>query len=165
MGKLHTFLNRNQKVLGPYETAQSVVYHQAALLSDNQHHRSANELGVLLARSGRLEQSKLLFERSLMAQPTIRTWQNLAEAHRRLGESDFANQAAAEVQILANNPAPTGSTNIQWKSVNVFNADAPLEINHQRVAQLPSLSQQKIEASPAKPGAIKTIKNKLKGIF
>jgi len=42
MGKLHTFLNRNQKVLGPYETAQSVVYHQAALLSDNQHHRSAN---------------------------------------------------------------------------------------------------------------------------
>ena len=78
MGKLHTFLNRNQKVLGPYETAQSVIYHQAALLSDNQHHRSSNELGVLLARSGRLEQSKLLFERSLMAQPTIRTWQNLA---------------------------------------------------------------------------------------
>ena len=165
MGKLHTLLNRKQKVLGPYQTAQSVVYHQAALLSDNQHHRSANELGVLLARSGRLEQSKLLFERSLMAQPTVRTWQNLAETHRRLGETDFANQAAAEVQILASNPAPSGVSNIQWKPVEVFNAEAPIEINHQRVAQLPSLPQQKPEAAPARPGAIKTIKDKLKGIF
>ena len=128
-------------------------------------HRSANELGVLLARSGRLEQSKLLFERSLMAQPTVRTWQNLAETHRRLGETDFANQAAAEVQILASNPAPSGVSNIQWKPVEVFNAEAPIEINHQRVAQLPSLPQQKPEAAPAKPGAIKTIKDKLKGIF
>ena len=165
MGKLHTFLNRNQKVLGPYETAQSVVYHQAALLSDNQHHRSANELGVLLARSGRLEQSKLLFERSLMSQPTIRTWQNLAEAHRRLGETKFADQAATEVQILANSPAPNGNSNIQWKPVEVFNQEAPIELNHQRVAQLPSLPQQKPVAAPAKPGAIKTIKDKLKGIF
>ena len=165
MGKLHTFLNRNQKVLGPYETAQSVVYHQAALLSDNQHHRSANELGVLLARSGRLEQSKLLFERSLMSQPTIRTWQNLAETHRRLGETNFADQAATEVQILANSPAPNGNSNIQWKPVEVFNQEAPIELNHQRVAQLPSLPQQKPVAAPAKPGAIKTIKDKLKGIF
>ena len=165
MGKLHTFLNRNQKVLGPYETAQSVVYHQTALLSDNQHHRSANELGVLLARSGRLEQSKLLFERSLMSQPTIRTWQNLAETHRRLGETSFANQAAAEVQILANSPTPNGNSNIQWKPVEVFNKEAPIEINHQRVAQLPSLPQQKPVAAPTKPGAIKTIQNKLKDIF
>jgi len=157
MGKLHTLLNHKQKVLGPYETAQSVVYHQAALLSDNQHHRSANELGVLLARSGRLEQSKLLFERSLMSQPTIRTWQNLAETHRRLGETNFANQAVSEVQLLANSPATSVNSNIQWKPVEVFNADAPIEINQQRVAQLPTLPQQKTEATPAKAGKLKSL--------
>ena len=165
MGKLHTLLNHKQKVLGPYETAQSVVYHQAALLSDNQHHRSANELGVLLARSGRLEQSKLLFERSLMSQPTIRTWQNLAETHRRLGETNFANQAVSEVQLLANSPATSVNSNIQWKPVEVFNADAPIEINQQRVAQLPTLPQQKTEATPAKAGKLKSLTEKLKGIF
>ena len=168
MGKLHTLLNRKQKVLGPYETAQSVVYHQAALLSDNQHHRSANELGVLLARSGRLEQSKMLFERSLMSQPTVRTWQNLAEAHRRLGETGFANQASAEVQMLANSSTPrVQSNNIQWKPVEVFNADAPVEFTpqQQRVASLPSAPVARPNADSGKPSAGKSIADRIKGIF
>ena len=166
MGKLHTVLSRNQKVLGPYETAKSVVYHQTALLSDNQHHRSSNELGVLLARSGRLEQAKLLFERSLMTQPTVRTWQNLAEAHRRLGEANFANQAASEVQILAT-AQPTAESNIQWKPVDQFNADAPDEFNEQRVAKLPPAPTSKsTSGAPAgKPSVTKKIAERIKGIF
>ena len=165
MGKLHTVLSQNQKVLGPYDTAKSVVYHQVALLSDNQHYRSSNELGVLLARSGRLEQAKLLFERSLMSQPTVRTWQNLAEAHRRLGESDFANRAHSEVQMLATSqPSPAHST-IQWKAVDQFNADAPVEYN-QRVAELPSppaASAAEVPAEKSKPS--KSIAERIKGIF
>ena len=166
MGKLHTVLSRSKKVLGPYETAQSVVYHQVALLSDNQHHRSANELGVLLARSGRLEQSKLLFERSLMSQPTVRTWQNLAEAHRRLGETNFANQATREVQLLASGQLPASQSNIQWKPIDQFNADAPVEFN-QRVAQLPSPPVTPATApTPAdKPSPAKSIADRIKGIF
>ena len=165
MGKLHTVLSQNQKVLGPYDTAKSVVYHQVALLSDNQHYRSSNELGVLLARSGRLEQAKLLFERSLMSQPTVRTWQNLAEAHRRLGESDFANRAHSEVQMLATSqPSPAHST-IQWKPIDQFNADAPVEYN-QRVAELPSppaASAAEVPAEKSKPS--KSIAERIKGIF
>ena len=164
IGKLHTVLSRNQKVLGPYETAKSVVYHQVALLSDNQHHRSANELGVLLARSGRLEQAKLLFERSLMTQPTVRTWQNLAEAHRRLGETDFANRAASEVQMMAS-AQPTIHSNIQWKPVDQFNADAPVEFNEQRVAQLPPAPTQSKPAPAGKPSPAKSIADRIKGIF
>lgn len=161
MGKLQTVLSRNQKVLGPYETAQSVVYHQAALLSDNQHHRSSNELGVLLARSGRLEQAKLLFERSLMTQPTVRTWQNLAEAHRRLGEVGFANQAAGEVQMLAS-AQPAAQSNIQWKPINQFNEDAPVEFNEQRVAKLPPAPPKQPSGAPVeKP----SIADRIKGIF
>ena len=165
MGKLHTLLSRTQKVLGPYETAESVVYHQAALLSDNQHHRSSNELGVLLARSGRLEQAKLLFERSLMAQPTVRTWQNLAEAHRRLGEVDYANQATNEVQMLASGQLPAAQSNIQWKPVNQFNADAPIEFNQQRVAELPPAPEKTPTPAAGKPTPAKSIADRIKGIF
>ena len=167
MGKLQTVLSRSQKVLGPYETANSVVYHQAALLCDNQHHRSANELGVLLARSGRLEQAKLLFERSLISQPTVRTWQNLAEAHRRLGEVEFANQAVNEVQMLASGQLPATQSIIQWKPIDQFNADAPVEFN-QRVAELPSPPAR--SASPSDGAAEdqappKTVVERLKRMF
>ncbi len=165
MGKLHSLLNRNQKVISPYETAKSVLYHQVALLSDNQHHRSANELGVLLARNGRLEQSKLLFERSLMSKPTVRTWQNLAETHRRLGEIEFANQAVAEVQILASGQSSAVQPNIQWKPVEQFNADAPVEFNQQRVAQLPEPPTNPVAAPSKRPATVKSIAEKLRGIF
>ena len=165
MGKLHTLLSRNQKVLGPYETAKSVVYHQVALLSDDQHHRSANELGVLLARNGRLEQSKLLFERSLLAQPTVRTWQNLAQTHWRLGEQDFARRAVTESKLLASGQSQVIDSSIQWKPVEQFNADAPTEFNQQRVAQLPNLSTKPAPASPQKPKLGKSIAEKIKGIF
>ena len=165
MGKLHTLLSRNQKVLGPYETAKSVVYHQVALLSDDQHHRSANELGVLLARNGRLEQSKLLFERSLLAQPTVRTWQNLAQTHWRLGEQDFARKAVAESKLLASGQSQVIDSSIQWKPVEQFNADAPTEFNQQRVAQLPNLSTKPVPASSQKPKIGKSIAEKIKGIF
>ena len=165
MGKLHTLLSRNQKVLGPYETAKSVVYHQVALLSDDQHHRSANELGVLLARNGRLEQSKLLFERSLLAQPTVRTWQNLAQTHWRIGEEDFARRAIAESKLLASGQSQVIDSSIQWKPVEQFNADAPTEFNQQRVAQLPNLSTKPAPASPQKPKLGKSIAEKIKGIF
>ena len=164
MGKLHTVLSRSQKVLGPYDTAKSVVYHQVALLSDNQHHRSANELGVLLARSGRLQQAKLLFERSLMSQPTVRTWQNLAEAHRRLGEVDFANQATNEVQMLAANQLPPSQSIIQWKEIDQFNADAPVEYN-QRVAELPSPPVTSAVPPAGEPTPGKSLAERIKGIF
>ena len=166
MGKLHTVLSRNQKVLGPYETSKSVVYHQVALLSDNQHHRSANELGVLLARSGRLDQAKMLFERSLMSQPTVRTWQNLAEAHRRLGEVDFANRANREVQMLASGQLPASQSIIQWKPIDQFNADAPVEFN-QRVAELPSPPTRSASPSGAaeKQAPPKTVVERLKRMF
>ena len=165
MGKLHTMLNRNQKVLSPHQTAQSVVYHQAALLSDNQHHRSSNELGVLLARNGRLEQAKLLFERSLLAQPTVRTWQNLGEAHRRLGELDYANRAATEVQLLASGQVSIEQSNanstVKWMPVDQFNAEAPVDYN-QRVAELPAPPA----LTPAnKPAPAKSLGERIKGLF
>ena len=167
MGKLHTVLSRNKKVLGPYDTARSVVYHQAALLSDSQHHRSSNELGVLLARSGRLEQAKMLFERSLMTQPTVRTWQNLAEAHRRLGEVEFANQAANEVQMLASSQLPPSESIIQWKAIDQFNADAPTDYTQPRVAKLPEqpATSQPSVAPTDKPTRAKSIADRIKGIF
>lgn len=156
LGKLNTMLTRNQKIPSPYDTAQSVVFHQAALLSDQRHHRSANELGVLLAKNGRLPQAKTLFERSLRANPTVRTWQNLAETHRRLGEIDLANRASNEFRMLASQQVPNANSEIQWMPVEQFNAEAPVDVNQQRVATRP--------AAPT-PTKKPSFKDRLKDLF
>ena len=156
LGKLNTMLTRNQKIPSPYDTAQSVVFHQAALLSDHEHHRSANELGVLLAKNGRLSQAKTLFERSLRSTPTARTWQNLAETHRRLGEMNLANQANNEFRMLASRQVPNSNSEIQWMPVEQFNAEAPVDVNQQRVATRPAA------LTPAKKTSFK---DRLKELF
>ena len=99
-----------------------------------------------------------------MTQPTVRTWQNLAEAHRRLGEVDFANQATNEVQMLAT-AQPISQSNIQWKPVGQSNADAPVEYNKQRVAKLPPAPGKPTAAPAGKPTPTKTIADRIKGIF
>ena len=163
MGKLHTLLNRTKKVLNPFDTAQSVVYHQAALLSDANHHRSANELGVLLARNGRLDQAKLLFERSLLSNPAPQAWKNLAKTHQRLGEIDYANRAQNEFTLLASQGISTATDGIQWKAINQFNADAPVEFNRERIASKPAPPVTEKTATEKSPP--KTISERLKNMF
>jgi tetratricopeptide (TPR) repeat protein len=168
LGKLNTLLTRNEKVLGPYDTARSVVFHQAALLSDQQHHRSSNELGVLFAKNGRLDQAKLLFERSLISRPTARTWQNLAEAHRRLGEIDFANRATNEFNLLASRQSPSINSDIKWMPIEQFNAEAPIVLNQPRMASKPSETnsvRQSTSASDNKSPQKKSFTDRFKDLF
>lgn len=164
LGKLNTMLTRNQKVPSAYDTAQSVVFHQAALLSDHSHHRSANELGVLLAKNGRLAQAKVLFERSLTSKPTVRTWQNLAEAHRRLGETDLASRANNEFKNLASRQVTTVNSEIQWMPVEQFNAEAPADINQQRIATRPAMPVN-TQPSTQTPARKPSFTDRLKDLF
>ena len=79
-------------------TARAMVFYQAALLADDRNFRAGNELGVLLAKSGKLERAKEIFLRSLAISPQPATWHNLAKIHERLRDrpSD-ARQPAGEV--------------------------------------------------------------------
>ncbi|MEL7497488.1 MAG: hypothetical protein AAFN77_07750 [Planctomycetota bacterium] len=134
LGKLHSVFASQKNVPGPLETAKSVVFHQSALMSNPKHHRSANELGVLFAKNGRLNEAKQLFERSLLVQPHPRTWQNLATAHQRLGEHEYARRANNEFLLLSQQGNTAGS--IRWAPIQQFNAESSAPVA-ERVANLP----------------------------
>ena len=79
--------------------AKAVVLHQAALMVDSRNYRSANELGVLLAKFGRLPEARAAFLHSIAVSPQPTTWQNLAAVHQSLGEQDFGREGSPRVDL------------------------------------------------------------------
>ncbi len=65
---------------------KAVALHQAALLVDAGNVRAANELGVLLAQFGQLEDARRVLLHALSIQPEPEIWMNVAVVHQRLGE-------------------------------------------------------------------------------
>ena len=162
LGKLHSVFANNKTVPTPLDTARSVVFHQAALASNPGHSGAANELGVLFAKNGRLEQSKVLFKRSLSIQPHPQTWKNLAAVHQRLGEHDMEARAENEYKLLVNQPLQTSSIN--WLEAEKFNSESQALVS-ERVAGLPmektpTTSQLKPPATERKP-----LSQRLKDLF
>ena len=76
---------------------------QAALLSDDDNHIAANELGVLLARNGELAEARNKFQQSVQIRSEPVAWRNLADAHQRLGESDLAQRDQEAFQLAVDN--------------------------------------------------------------
>lgn len=165
LGKLHAALPATRKAPSPLETAKAVVYHQAALMSYPNHHQSANELGVLFARNGRLQQAKQLFERSLLAKAHPQTWKNLATAHRRLGEHEFARRAENEHRLLAQRTS-IGQP-INWQQVQQFNAETDTTIVNRVAARPPAPSTKGAQASElgSQSSERKSLSDRLKDLF
>lgn len=159
LGKLHSLLPEGAASVSPLETARAVLFHQAALASSPQHNRSANELGVLFARSGRLEDSKRFFEQSLMVQPSPQTWRNLSQVHLRLGETDLARRAENEARLASQQQPNTQSTAIQWKLSEQFNADAPAEFELRGPAQNSPAPASSTPSEPSEPSLGERIKD------
>lgn len=101
LGRLHNLLSLADPAQQPCELSKSLTFHQAALAADANNFASANELGVLLARQGDLEEAKRLLIHSVRLSPRRETWTNLATVHQRLGEPRLAELAAAEAKTLA----------------------------------------------------------------
>lgn len=91
LGKLETTTAKAE--IGSLPAARAAVYLQAALTVNPGHALAANELGVLLARHGRLEHAKGALLHSVRSAPQPTAWRNLAIVHHRLGELDLANRA------------------------------------------------------------------------
>lgn len=164
LGKLHSVMSSGKQIVGPVETAQAVVFHQAALMSDPNHHRSANELGVLFAKHGRVAQAKILFERSLMVSPNLKTWHNLAQAHQRLGESEFARRAENEYRMLAQRGGDLDSL-IRWKPVDQFIAETPPEYEAQVASHNEEVDAAPVAQSEQPTEEKKSLGQRLKEIF
>ena len=119
LGKLHTVMAKHQPE--KLDIAKAIVFHRASLSSDPQNYRSFNELGVLLARSGQLDEAENLFKKSLQIRPAAETWQNLAKTHRRRGESELAQLAQTEFSIAAQiDAAESNSSQITWLPQQAF---------------------------------------------
>jgi Flp pilus assembly protein TadD len=105
--------------------ARALVWFQTALAADSRNHLAANELGVLLARSGQLDAARRVLQHSLSVQPQVETWHNLAVVHERLGETELARLAENERRLLAQRgprPAPSGDKQIAWVDAGAFAA-------------------------------------------
>lgn len=109
---------------------QAMVYYQAALAADDRNFLAANELGVLMARYGQLQEARRLLVHSVQVQPQVEAWHNLAVVHERLGEADLATRAAHERELLAQRtPAPSlASGNVEWVDAKTFAAHSPGEV-------------------------------------
>ncbi len=100
LGKLNTSMRQAESSPQAMEVAKAIAFHRAALLSDPDNSKSANELGVLMAKIGQLDSAVALFQQSLIKNPTPQTWINLARIHHQKGEFELAKAAEDQYQTL-----------------------------------------------------------------
>lgn len=89
--------------------AKAVVLHQAALTVNPQDSIAANELGVLLARCGRLDQAAAYLEQSISIQETPENWSNLSRVLKLSGDLHGAQRAHGRYMLLVGKQAHSES--------------------------------------------------------
>jgi tetratricopeptide (TPR) repeat protein len=96
---------------------------------------AANDLAVLLAEEGRLEQARDCLHAGLRQSPQPAMWNNLAAVHDRLGQPQLALAARQEAAALESRAASTpGSVlpthNVAWLDPRNFAATsrAPTDV-------------------------------------
>ena len=140
LGKLHTMNHKMNVGVDVYDQAKSIVMHRAALVADPNNFKSANELGVILAQSGQLEDAQKILQHGLAVHPTIELWNNLAVVHEQSGDQRLANAARNESQILAQSSRAQTQTHaqVQWVAPETFERNAqaaPVAVDQQTSPQ------------------------------
>lgn len=130
LGKIQMAMAQHQADPQMLHGPQAMAYYQAALAADDRNFLAANELGVLMARYGQLQEARRLLVHSVSIKPQIEAWHNLSIVHERLGEADLARLAARERELLVDHSprgaAPSGS--VEWVDAKTFAAAAGGEV-------------------------------------
>ncbi|MEZ6094852.1 MAG: hypothetical protein R3C03_11565 [Pirellulaceae bacterium] len=109
--------------------AMSIICHYAAMDCDAANYVSANELGVLLARNGHLQEAQAVLSHSIRTKPTDVGYQNLAKVHDELGQSQLATNLREQLRNPGSNVVSQPQPQIQWLSNEQFaqmpNPDQP----------------------------------------
>lgn len=140
LGRLHSLLGLADLAQQPRELTKSITFHQAALRADSKNFASANELGVLLARQGQLDDAKRLLLHSLSLSPRRETWTNLATVHQRLGEARLAQLATSEAKLLAERQERTAAATPLIRMVAPAEFDAVPDTQDAGPAERPARS-------------------------
>ena len=159
LGKLYVMKGKDIVEGSPLDNAKAIVHHRAALECNQRNYKSANELAVLLAKTGRLDQAKNLLVHSLKIQQVPQAWENLAFIHEQLGEHDLAQMAYTEFRRMMS--APPSTQQIKWVSPEQFAAGSsePVAL---RTAMNP---KQNNEVNTEETKKTSTIKNIFKKMF
>jgi tetratricopeptide (TPR) repeat protein len=117
LGKIHARLaERNDDDV--QSTQRATAMFSAALAARPDNHLAANELGVLLCRSGHAATAAPLFERAIDGAPSALAYHNLAVAQQKLGMHGQAAANEQESQRLAAWERTSGAVSqragIQW---------------------------------------------------
>jgi tetratricopeptide (TPR) repeat protein len=145
LGRLQTAVAAHDADPLALHAPKSIVFHQASLATDGGNWLAANELGVLYARYGQLSEAKRFLLHSVTLRPHVEGWQNLAVVHRRLGETDLAERAERERQLLATKPASAANNSaemIRWVDPKSFAASGGPDV------KWPPNAAQTVAASP-----------------
>jgi len=151
LGRLQTAMSVHDADALALHAPQSIVFHQAALATDAGNWLAANELGVLYARYGQLHEARQLLVYSVSVHPHVEGWHNLAVVHRRLGETDLAQRAESERQMLAQKAtksADGAGDMVRWVDQKTFAASGSRDV------QAPA--EQRYAAAPAAAPAAST---------
>lgn len=132
LGKIHMVLGEKSSSAERLHGPKAMAFQQAALTTDPGNYLAANELGVLLARYGKLHEARSVLQHSVALYPLPETWQNLSIVHQRLGEASLAAQSLANWQLAlqqSGNPSsPQQAENrsmVQWVSPQAFGGQQP----------------------------------------
>jgi tetratricopeptide (TPR) repeat protein len=85
----------------PNPNGKAALLHRVALAIAPQNMLAANELGVLLAQHGRLEDAERLFQQCVATDPTPENWRNLAVVYARRGNEQASRSATVTADSLA----------------------------------------------------------------
>ncbi len=123
LGKLHEAMAvpAGSPVRAPL--AKAMAFYQAALLVCPRNYMASNDLGVLLAKSGRPEDARTALEHSVLIWPRPETWRNLATVYNQLGRHDLALAAAQRAEMLAQAAVGTGgraADRVRWVDAGQF---------------------------------------------
>jgi tetratricopeptide (TPR) repeat protein len=97
---------------------KALTLFQAALAAGPSNHFAANEIGVLLSRSGRHVDAAMLFRRAIDVAPSSTSYHNLAVVERKLGYHEYAAANDQYAQHLAAVDCAAGANsrarNVHW---------------------------------------------------
>ena len=126
LGKLHEELIRHPELGFSAAPQKAVVYYQAALLVYPENYLAANDLGVLFARAGQLNEARRVLEQCATRYPQSDIYRNLSVVYERLGQGEVARQARAEAGALAEREnarrqsKQASNAPVQWVDSNTF---------------------------------------------
>jgi predicted Zn-dependent protease len=84
-----------------HSSGKAALYQRVALGIAPQNLLAANELGVLLAQHGQLQDAERIFQQCVATDATPQTWRNLAVVYARQGNEQASRSALAAGEALA----------------------------------------------------------------